>query len=33
MDLMMEHMQRIGDYLWEWGPAGDEGAAIRYMLH
>lgn len=33
MDLMMEHMQRVGDYLWKWGPAGDEVAAIRYMLH
>lgn len=32
MDLMTEHMQRVGDYLWSWGPVGDEGAAFRYML-
>lgn len=32
MDLMIEHMQRVGDYLWSWGPAGDEGSAIKYML-
>lgn len=33
MDLMIEHMQRVGDYLWTWGPVGDEGAAFRYMLN
>lgn len=32
MDLMIEHMQRVGDYLLKWGPIGDEGAAFRYML-
>lgn len=32
MDLMIEHMQRVGDYLLKWGPVGDEGAAFRYML-
>lgn len=33
IDLMIEHMQRVGDYLWTWGPSGDEGAALKYMLH
>lgn len=32
MDLMIEHMQRVGDYLWKWGPVGDEGSAIKYIL-
>lgn len=32
MDLMIEHMQRVGDYLWKWGPVGNEGSAIKYML-
>ena len=33
MDLMIEHMQRVGDYLWTWGPVGNESAAFRYMLN
>lgn len=32
MDLMIEHMQRVGDYLCKWGPVGDEAAAIKYMM-
>lgn len=31
-NLMDDHMIRVEDYLRRWGPVGNEGAALQYLL-
>jgi len=32
IESFMEHVKRVCDYLYTWGPVGDEGDALRYCI-
>lgn len=32
IESFMEHVERVCDYLYTWGPTGDEGYALRYRI-